>query len=64
MMNSVLNNATVSNHFADVGKMVEFGSKSLPPEEYANKVERRLVSAEKKSLKNPDRLDNGEEDNE
>ncbi len=37
---------------------------SLPPEEDVKKVERRLVSAEKKSLKNPEKLANGEEENE
>ncbi|MBE0470722.1 MAG: DNA damage-inducible protein D [Methyloprofundus sp.] len=33
---------------------------SLPPAEDVKKVERRLASAEKKSLKNPDTLENGE----
>ena len=36
----------------------------LPPAEDVKKVERRLVSAEKKSLKNPDKLDIEANDNE
>lgn len=35
---------------------------SLPAAEDVKKVERRLASADKKSLKNPDKLDNGEQD--
>lgn len=41
---------SIPDHFADVGKMVEQGSGS-------QRV-RRLTSAEKKSLKNPDTLEN------
>lgn len=37
---------------------------SLPPAEDVKKVERRLASADKKSLKNPDTLKEGENDNE
>jgi hypothetical protein len=66
----------VSDHFADVGKMVDLGSgsqrevddiktllergirpESLPAAEDVKKVERRLATEEKKSLKNPDALD-------
>lgn len=36
----------------------------LPPAEDVKKVERRLVSSEKKSLKNPDKLEGGESSNE
>ena len=53
----------ILDHFADVGKMVDLGSGSqreideqLPPAEDVKKVERRLASEEKKSLKNPDSL--------
>ena len=37
---------------------------SLPPDEDVKKVERRLASAEKKSLKNPDKLENDQENDE
>lgn len=37
---------------------------SLPPEEDVKKLERRLASAEKKSLKNPDALESGEANDE
>jgi len=66
----------ISDHFADVGKMVDLGSgsqrliddimltllergirpESLPPAEDVKKVERRLTSEEKKSLKKPEVL--------
>lgn len=36
----------------------------LPPAEDVKKVERRLASADKKTLKNPERLDNGSADDE
>lgn len=36
----------------------------LPPAEDVKKVERRLASADKKTLKNPERLDNGSTDDE
>lgn len=60
---------THNNHFPDVGKMVVIDCtkatirkyrivrpESLPPDEDVKKVERRLASEEKKSLKNPDGL--------
>ena len=54
----------VADHFVDVNKMVEFGSGSqreiedvLPPAEDVKQVERRLASDEKKSLKNPGRIE-------
>ena len=61
----------IPDHFADVGKMVELGSgsgretlinrgirpESLPPAEDVKKVQRRLASAEKKVIKNPDGLE-------
>ena len=59
----------VRDHFTDVGKTIQMpkGSEkevfergirpeNLPPAEDVKKVERRLASEEKKSLKNPDAL--------
>jgi hypothetical protein len=50
-----------ANHYADAGKKVDLGTgirpESLPPAEDVKKVERRLTSAEKKALENPDKLE-------
>ena len=50
----------ISDHFVDVNKMVELGSDSQR-EVNVKKVERRLTSDQKKSLKNPDGLNTGSE---
>jgi hypothetical protein len=47
----------VRDHFVDVNKMVELGSGSQRNIEDVKKVERRLVSDEKKSLKKPGRIE-------
>ena len=53
----------ISDHFVEVNKTIlERGIRpeSLPAAEDVKKVERRLTSEEKKTLKKPDRLGNGD----
>ncbi len=61
----------ITDHFADVGKMVDLGSRSqrevddlmlirpetLQPAQDVKKIERRIASEDKKALKKPDALD-------
>lgn len=54
----------VSDHFADVGKMVNLGSggkRKIDDIMLIKKLERRIASQEKKALKSPDSLDSNDE---
>ena len=54
-----ISNEHITNNKAVRKTLLERGIRpeSLPPEEDVKKVERRLTSEEKKSLKNPDTLE-------
>jgi len=56
MTSNNLNQSVITDHFADIGTMIEFGSGSLFVH-VNKKVESGLVSLEKKAIKNPDGLE-------